>query len=187
MKNEAFINKYLKDTLSEGRYQHSVSTAETCRRLAVMFGYDPDRAFFTGLVHDIAREFKGRELIGIASRDGDPVNDEETKYPVLLHGRAGAVILKEKFSIDDSEILHAIQVHTTGAAGMGILDKILFVADYIEPKRRHITPEFMAELEGKTLDQMVYIVLRSTLDYLAGKGKDVAGPAEDLLKEFESV
>lgn len=167
------------------RYEHSVSTACTCSKLAEEFGYDKKRAFFTGLVHDIAREYSKEELVKWASMDGMPVRDLDLDSPVLLHGRSGAMVLKKQFGIDDKEVLDALCSHTTGTAGMKTLAKILFVADYIEPERKHITPEFLSSLEGLDLDGKVYAVLMGTLDHLASKGKMVAPEALELKQELE--
>ena len=181
----AKMDSYLKSHLSAPRYEHSVSTAETCRRLAEEFGFDQKLAFFTGLVHDIAREYSKEELVEWAAQDGNPVRELDLHSPVLLHGRAGAMVLKKQFGIEDQDVLAALQAHTTGTAGMKPLAKILFVADYIEPKRKHITPEFLSGLEGLDLDGMVYAVLMGTLNHLTSKGKGVDPLALDLKKELE--
>ena len=186
--NKAFVTQmdnYLKSHLSPMRYEHSVSTAKTCRSLAKLFGYDEERAFFTGLVHDIAREYSKEELVEWAAKDGKLVRNLDLESPVLLHGRAGAMVLKEEFGIADQDLLDALSSHTTGTSGMTTLAKILFVADYIEPKRKHITPEFISSLEGLDLDGKVYAVLMGTLNHLAAKGKGVDPEALALKKELE--
>ena len=186
--SDAFVarmDSYLKSHLSPSRYEHSASTAETCRHLAEEFSFDKNLAFFTGLVHDIAREYSKEELVEWASKDGMPVRDLDLASPVLLHGRAGAMVLKKEFGIDDQDVLDALSAHTTGTAGMKTLAKILFVADYIEPKRKHITPEFLSSLEGLDLDGKVYAVLMGTLNHLASKGKSVDPEALELKKELE--
>ena len=179
------IDSYLKSHLSPMRYEHSVSTAETCRSLASQSGFDEKLAFFTGLVHDIAREYSKEELVEWAALDGKPIRELDLGSPVLLHGRAGAMVLKKEFGIDDQDVLDALSAHTTGTSGMTTLAKILFVADYIEPKRKHITPEFISSLEGLDLDGKVYAVLMGTLNHLASKGKGVDPEALKLKKELE--
>ena len=180
------LDSYLKSTLSEHRYEHSLSAAQTCRRLAEEFGYDADLAFFIGLAHDIAREYPDKELVEWSAKDNKPIDPLYMDRPMLLHGRAGAEVLKEKFGVDDPVILDAIRAHTTGDVGMTPQAKILFVADYIEPKRKHLTPEFLKSLEGLNLDGLVYAVLMGTLNHLADKGKRVADEALALKKELES-
>ena len=181
------MDSYLKSNLSPMRYEHSVSTANTCVKLAEEFGYDKKRAYFTGLVHDIAREFSKEKLVEWAAQDGKPIRQLDLDSPVLLHGRSGAMVLKKQFGIEDKDVLDALCSHTTGTAGMKILAKILFVADYIEPERKHITPEFLSSLEGLDLDGKVYGVLMGTLNHLASKGKSVAPEALDLKKELENA
>ena len=179
------LDSYLQSTLSEHRYQHSLSTAQTCRKLAERFGQDSSLAFFIGLVHDVAREYPDPDLIAWAAKDNKPVGPLYMASPMLLHGRAGAEVLREKFGIEDPVVLDAIRAHTTGDAGMSVQAKILFVADYIEPKRKHLTPEFLKSIEGLDLDGMVYGVLMGTLNHLADKGKAVAPEALALKKELE--
>ena len=181
------MDSYLKSHLSPSRYEHSASAAETCGKLASQFGFDEKLAFFTGLVHDIAREYSKEELVEWAALDGMPVRELDLESPVLLHGRAGAMVLKKEFGISDQSVLDALSSHTTGNPGMKTLAKILFVADYIEPKRKHITPEFISSLEGLDLDGMVYAVLMGTLNHLASKGKSVAPEALELKKELENA
>ena len=179
------IDGYLRSTLSPGRYEHSVSTANTCRKLAGMFSYDRDKAYFTGLVHDIAREYSDEKQLETAVLAGIRPEGIYLEKPMLLHGRAGAYILEKKFGIEDREILDAISVHTTGDEGMSILGKILFIADYIEPKRRHITPAFLRKLERQPLDAMVAIVLNGTIEHLRKEGRYIAPEALKLLRELE--
>ena len=106
------LDSYLKSTLSEHRYEHSLSAAQTCRRLAEEFGYDADLAFFIGLAHDIAREYPDKELVEWSAKDNKPIDPLYMDRPMLLHGRAGAEVLKEKFGVDDPVILDAIRAHT---------------------------------------------------------------------------
>ena len=186
--NDAFVSRmdsYLKGHLSPMRYSHSVSTAATCRALADKFGYNSKLAYFVGLVHDIAREYSKEQLVEWAALDGAPIRELDLEFPVLLHGRAGAMVLKKEFGIEDQGLLNALRAHTTGIPGMDTLAKILFVADYIEPERKHITPEFISSLENLDLDGMVYAVLMGTLNHLASKGKCVAPEALALKQELE--
>ena len=179
------IDNYLTENLSPGRYQHSVSTGRTAEKLCRKFGLDSEKGFLAGLIHDIAREYDDDEIIDICNGNGELVSRYELEFPVLLHGKAGAALLKEKFSITDEEILDAVRVHTTGNRGMGSMAKVLFVADYIEPGRKHITDEYIESLENKSLDRMVKTVLKSILDYMESEGRTAAGPSIDLLKELE--
>lgn len=180
------IHNYLKKNLSESRYNHSVSTAETAYKLCIEYGEDPDKGYLAGLVHDIAREYSNEDVLRIAEKDGLEITDTEKNDPVILHGRAGAVVAREIFAIDDPSIIEAMQVHTTGKSGMCLLSKILFVADYIEPKRKHITKEYVENLKGKSLNSITLIVLRSIHEYLNRKHIIISGNCIKLSEELKS-
>ena len=179
------IDSYLIKKLSPERYRHSLSTAETAENICSKFGMDKEKGFFTGLIHDIAREYDDKEIINICSKGGENINEQELKDPVLLHGKAGAVLLKEKFNITDEEILNAVRVHTTGSKGMSSIAKVLFIADYIEPGRKHITDEYLKSLENCSLNCMVKSVLSSIIEYLDSIGRNADYSSLDLLKELD--
>ncbi len=183
----AEIDKYLKNTLSAKRYRHCVSTAETAEKLCVTFGYDNRKGYLAGLLHDIARELDKKEMLDKSLLDGSGMSLAEKDDTVLLHGRAGAYLSCELFGIKDNEILQAIKLHTTGGAGMGAIAKIVFVADYIEPNRKHITSAYLKSLEDISLDNMVTIVLHSVLDYLEKEKKIISEKTLELLEELENA
>ncbi len=178
------IDNYLKENLSKKRYAHTLSTAITAEKLCKLYNEDSKKGYIAGLFHDIARELDIKELVKTASEDGQGIDYEEKEEPELLHGRAGAVIAKKLFNINDREIIEAIQFHTTGEKDMGNLAKIIFIADYIEPGRKYITRDFLKTLEGKSLDEIFKIVLKSVADYLIKKDKKVSKKTLQLLEEF---
>ena len=180
------VDNYLVQNLTKKRYKHTLSTALTAKKLCKAFNIEKKKGYAAGLLHDIARDFDVEDLFKTIAKDGNAISPEEQQEPDLLHGRAGAVLAKELFNIDDEEILEAIQFHTTGIKGMGDLAKIVFIADYIEPCRKHITREYVKNLEGKQLNEMFEIVLRSVVDYLTIKGKKVSEKTLHLLEEFEN-
>ena len=128
----------LKPKLNEKRYVHSVGVEYTAATLAFVYGADIQKARIAGLLHDCAKCIPTEEKLKKAKKYGLPINKSEKANPDLLHGKLGAYIAKEKFGIKDPDILSAITYHTTGHPGMSLLDKIIFVADYIEPNRKMI-------------------------------------------------
>ena len=180
------IDIYLKQNLLKKRYKHTLSAALTAKKLCKLFGVDSKKGYLAGLLHDIARDFDTEDLFKTVSRDGKVISCEEKEYPVLLHARAGAVMAKELFNIDDIEIIEAIEFHTTGSAGMGDLAKVIYIADYIEPRRKYITKEYIENLKGKSLNEMCEIVLKSVVDYLKKKEKTISAKTLQLLEEFEN-
>ncbi len=98
----------------------------------------------------------------------------EYQNPFLLHGKAGACLAKDKFGVDDEDILNAIRYHTTGRPKMTLIEKIVFVADYIEPNRKkadNLTE--LRQMAFENLDEAVLAILEQTLDYLNESGKEI--------------
>lgn len=137
MLNDDMIITKLKATLPENRLRHALGVAETAEKLARKYQADPYKAKIAGLLHDIARDFDDHEMLKRAKEYNLPVSEYGFALPLLLHGPVGAVMAREEYGIQDEEILNAIALHTVGSEYMSQLDKILFVADKIEPNRSH--------------------------------------------------
>jgi len=144
------IREELKVCLSEHRYQHTLGVEFTAACLAMRFGADVYKAELAGLLHDCAKEFSKAELAEMVS------GEEYT--PNTLHAVCAPVIAQEKYGIHDVEILSAIRWHTTGKANMALLDKIIFVADFIEPCRDMIT--ILPEIRDVAFEDLTYAVYR---------------------------
>jgi nicotinate-nucleotide adenylyltransferase len=149
----------LETRLSPPRFAHSLGAAEVCRALAEKFGLDPGRAYFMGLVHDLARELPEEAILELVSRYDLPIDELEKKKPVLLHGKIGARLLRDRYGVDDEDVLDAVEHHTLGRPGWTGYGKILYIADYREPTRRFITEEFQGYLAGLSLDEMLLAVI----------------------------
>lgn len=185
MPDDRKIEIYLKKNLSEKRYMHSRRTAETAEKLCMLYGVDPEKGKTAGLLHDIAREALDEDVFSLIENDGIDITSIEKEYPVLLHGRAGAVIAKKELGIDDEEILEAVRWHTTGKLHMKGLTSILYVADYIEPGRSHIDNEFRMKTRELNLEQLVMEVVKSSIAYCRMKGYSVAEQTFMLYHDLE--
>lgn len=179
------IKLYLRMNLSEKRYLHSIRTAETAEKLCILHGCNSEKGFIAGLIHDIAREINNEGLQKITKDNGYTISSVEKEFPVLLHGRVGAIIAKKELLIDDEEILEAVRWHTTGKPGMQGLTSILFVADYIEPGREHITNIFRQSLKNRKLDEIVLLTVKESISYCRKKGYSVAEQTLLLYHELE--
>ena len=168
------IEVYLKKNLSPKRYMHSRRTAETAEKLCMLYGFDTGKGRTAGLLHDIARELETDEVFSLTAGDGFGVSSIEKNYPVLLHGRAGAVLAERELGIKDEEILEAVRWHTTGKRGMSGITSILYVADYIEPARTHIDNDFRRRIQDLSIDQLVMEIVRNSIVYCRSKGYSVA-------------
>lgn len=165
------VRKQLESRLDPMRYEHSVSVSYICVALAMRYGYDIYKAELAGLLHDCAKRFSDPVLIKKCQKHGILLTEDELRAPAVIHARYGAWMAEHKYGIQDQEILSAISCHTTGKPEMGLLDKILYVADYIEPRRdKADNLTAMRALAFRDLDQAVYELLLSTLDYLGKKG-----------------
>ena len=136
-------------SVSKSRYEHSVRTAKTAKKMCSIYGEDPKKGYLMGIAHDMCKNFDEDNLILLAMKDGNGLSDIEKNKPSLLHGRAAAVMLQEEFGIEDKEIIQAVANHTFGLKGMCNLSKVLYVADKIEPGREHITESYLKKLKEK--------------------------------------
>lgn len=133
--SEENILKWLSENLSEERYSHSLGTAECAKELAEKFGENADKAYITGLLHDCAKCFSNEKLKEIIDSNLHVEECEMLNYKTL-HAPVSAYIAEKDFGVTDKEILSAIRWHTLGRIGMTTFEKIIFLADKIEPNTR---------------------------------------------------
>lgn len=125
----------LKSMLKPERYEHSIGVMETAVKLAKRFGADEQKAKIAGLLHDCAKNIETKTAYQMCEMYSIELDSVTKKSHKLVHQYLGAHIAKESFGIDDEEILSAIRSHTTAKADMSLLDKIIYLADFIEPNR----------------------------------------------------
>lgn len=178
------IRKYTMAAVSESRYEHSVRTAQMCKRICLHYNMDGEKGYLCGIAHDMCKKMNDDLLISFASKDGKVISQIEKDKPALLHGRAAAVKIKEDFGIDDPEIIEAIANHTFGGCGIGNYAKALYIADKIEPGREHVTEKYLNRLFSLSLDEMAYTVVNESVDYLTKKGKNISSTTMDFVKEL---
>jgi predicted HD superfamily hydrolase involved in NAD metabolism len=169
--NKIDMKKKLASVLKPGRYEHTLGVEYTCACLAMRYGYDMEKADLAGLLHDCAKCLLDEDKLSMCEHKNIAISSAEKKNPGLLHAKLGAVLAKEEYEITDPEILSAITWHTTGKPGMSLLDKIVFIADYIEPNRDH-APNLaeIRRLAFENLDDCLILILKQTLDYLEATG-----------------
>lgn len=152
--------------LSERRFQHSLNVAKLAADLAVSFGVDSEKAYLVGILHDYAKDLTADELLLIAEDNGIINNEVERQVPDLLHAPVGALLIEKELGIKDSEILEAVRAHTLGSVNMSILDKIIFLADMIEPDRKAYPDlERLRQLSSSDLDAAMLLGLESAIRY----------------------
>ncbi|HAP9967739.1 TPA: bis(5'-nucleosyl)-tetraphosphatase (symmetrical) YqeK [Enterococcus faecium] len=158
--------------MSEQRFKHVLGVEETAVALAKKYGASPEKASIAALTHDYAKERPDEEFKMVIVRDGfDP---ELLNYNnAIWHGLVGASFVERELGIADAEILHAIRVHTTGAAKMSLLDKIIYVADYIEPGRDFPGVQDARAIAWADLDEAVAFETKHTLAHLLAQEQQI--------------
>lgn len=168
------MREKLKERLSAKRFEHSLAVEYTAAAMAMCHNVDIEQAAIAGLLHDCGKNFSAAEKIAKCEKYGLPISNYERRNPELLHAKLSAAIAKDKFKVKDREILSAITWHTTGCPNMSDLDKIIYIADFIEPNRKML-PE-MDEIRKEAfvdLDQCLTHILSNILEYLSRKGSTI--------------
>ena len=162
----------LESELAYGRFVHTLDVSGTAAALAMCYGEELDKAELAGLLHDCAKCMSLGKMLRLCEKAGVELSELEKKSGSLLHSKAGAVLARDKYGVNDEDILNAIRYHTTGRPGMSLLEKIIFVADYIEPGR-DTAPNLpiVRELAYESIDDCVLQILKDTLHYLADTGE----------------
>ncbi len=182
------IRRKLQKKLDPMRYEHTLSVSFTCMNLAMNYGYDLQKAELAGLLHDCAKHFTDEELIARCEKHGIPLTEGQIKAPAVIHAIYGAWLAEHKYGLEDPEILEAIRCHTTGKPAMSMLEKILYIADFIEP-RRDKAPSLPAvrALAFQDLNQTVYEIMDGTLHYLKQEGSCVDPMTEEAYQYYQKL
>lgn len=174
------IKEYLRNNLSEYRYEHSIRVAEEARKLANHYNLNEESAYLAGLLHDMAKEYskeENRKIISEYKLDEDLLNDSNKR---VCHAIIGSVIAKELYNVSD-DICQAIRYHTVGNKNMSFFDKIIFIADKIESGKNYPGIEEERRLAYIDLDKCLVLCLTNTKDKLEDDNKQFNKDSEELL------
>lgn len=164
------IQSDLKKVLSAKRYHHSSGVADMAKHLAEVYGADPEKAYMAGWIHDCAKELSLEEMQQVMKEAGLSLDEHMMHSRALLHGPCGSILAEKKYGITDRDIKSAIYFHTTGQPGMTLLEKIVFLADYIEPSRDFPGVDTLRKKAEKNLDKAVLAAYDSTISHLLEQG-----------------
>lgn len=168
--------------MSEKRRVHTYAVAEEAKKLSQRYGEDMEKAEIAALFHDFCRGIGSDELNGYVRRFGlDPVYFDNAN---LAHGKIAACIMEENFHITDRDIINSVRFHTTGRADMSRLEKILYLADAIEPNRDYDGIEKIRKLAYQDLDEACLAVMEHSIQYVKCKGQYLD---EDTVKARDSL
>ena len=175
--NIDLIKADLKEKLPKKRYEHTLGVAYTAAALAMCYGEDILKAELAGILHDVAKAKKSSELKDDMKGYIDPYTDGAyvaliaDKAPQILHAVYAPYLAKKDYKIEDKDILSAIRWHTTGKKDMTMLEKIVFVADYIEPNRKKLPDlDRIRTLSFHDISEAVKVTAKSTIEYLGSQG-----------------
>lgn len=161
------IREQMKDILDPKRYEHTLGVAYTASCLAMRYNSNVQDAMMAGLLHDCAKCLSDKKKLSICDKNKIFVSKTEEKNPSLLHAKVGAYLAATKYDVENKEILNAIQFHTTGRPSMSLLEKIIYIADYMEPNRKQAPNlDIVRKLAFSDIDKALVKILSDTLEYL---------------------
>lgn len=177
----AKLRREMEKTLEPKRYEHTLSVAYTAANLAAVHGVDVEKALVAGILHDCAKCLSHKKQMALCIKNDMQLSElEAEEESPLIHAKAGSILAKEEYGITDEDILNAICYHTTGRPQMSPLEKIVYIADYMEPGRKHVkrTDEEskkdrltqVRKMAYRDLDEALCNILGDSLAYLQEKG-----------------
>ncbi|MCR5754725.1 MAG: bis(5'-nucleosyl)-tetraphosphatase (symmetrical) YqeK [Acetatifactor sp.] len=167
------IRKSLKKTMDSKRYEHTLGVEYTAAALAMCHGGSITEAQLAGLLHDCAKCITNEKKISLCEKYKIEISEVERRNPFLLHSKLGAFLAEKKYHVQNQDIINAIRNHTTGRPEMSLLEKIVFIADYIEPGRKQAPNlETIRKIAFEDIDSALVLILKDTLTYLKnGQGE----------------
>lgn len=161
---------FLKARLSKKRYTHSLNVAHEAQRLAELYGEDPEKAYFAGLMHDVCKELPAEEQEELVRASSFAVSKEELVTKPVWHGIAGAYFLQVRMGVTDPDVLNAVRYHTVGRAGMTRLEEIVYLADLISEDRTYDGVEQMRQLCLTSINAAMLEGIRFSMETTLKKG-----------------
>lgn len=184
------ILNWLKENLTEQRYQHSLGCAECAVELAKKYGADTEKAYVAGLLHDCAKCFDQEKTMQIIREHLPKINEGELLNRKTLHAPVSAYIAKTEFGLSDDEILSAIRWHTLGKMNMTTFEKIIFLADKIEPRTRedkHRDKILPALKEEDGLNKAILVCYKETIKSLVKRDLKICQLTIDIYNNLEDT
>lgn len=182
------IQKKLMAELDKERYEHTLGVMYTSASMAMRYGENMDRALLAGLLHDCAKCLPSDTKIKLCKKYHLGVSEIEKENPSLLHAKLGAFLAAKKYHVKDKRILNAITIHTTGCPRMSLLDKIIYIADYIEPGRKELpNMDQVRRLAFVDIDACLYQILEDSLEYLNSRKIAVDPMTERTYLYYKSI
>ena len=171
--------------LDKKRVPHVAGCEEEAVKLAKRYGEDTEKAATAAILHDITKRLKAEEQLELCEKYGLDNDEGELKAPKLLHAKTGAALARDLFAIPD-DVYDAIRYHTTGKPEMTLLEKIIYLADYIEPTRDFEGVEKLRKLAHKDIDKAMALGLKMSLEEIRSGGGTPYKDTEDAYEYYKS-
>ncbi|GAU77434.1 bis(5'-nucleosyl)-tetraphosphatase (symmetrical) YqeK [Fusibacter sp. 3D3] len=181
------LKQYLKLHLSKKRYKHTVRVAKLAKELAVIYNIDPFKAEYASLGHDIAKEISDLEAMAYIDQYGIKLDPVIEQNPNLAHGEIGAIMLRNQFGCEDSEILEAVKWHTYGHKNMSLLSKIIYMADVVEASRTFEGVEELRVLVRVDIDAAILKFCDLTQDYFKKNNQGMHQNTYDMIETIKKA
>lgn len=167
----AQIDDYLRKNLKESRYVHTLGVVQSACSLAKINGVDEEKTKIAALIHDAAKNMKIDEQYKILKENNIDMDIISENSPQILHGWVAAILAKELMGVMDEEIINAVKYHTTARKSMSKLEKIIYIADYIEPNRDYPGVEELRKITFSDLDKGVLMGIDNTITFVIKQGQ----------------
>lgn len=164
------IDEHNKKNLSASRYDHVNSVADYALSLAGKHGIDTYSAYIAALAHDCTKYMDDKAQLDYFKKNAILLSEDELAAPKIWHQISGAHFAQKKFGITDPDILNAIRYHTTGRENMSLLEKLICLADSIEPRRDYVGVEKMRSTAQTDLDSALLMSFNRLIDYIKERG-----------------
>ena len=171
MLTEEEMHRKLRSTQKERRYFHTMGVVKEAVRLAPKFGIEVEKAKIAALLHDCAKNFEQDRFLEIAAEYGVTLDEYALKEPALVHAFLGAAVAYRDYGVTDKEILDAIYYHTTARANMTNLEKLIYIADMIEPGRTMPQAEELRKKVETNLDDALIYAIDCSIKHVIKKGR----------------
>ena len=176
MNRDAEYIEILKEKLTEHRFIHSLNVAESSKELARIYGCDEAIAYTTGLIHDVCKDTPAGLQLSYMLENGVELTEIEISTAKLYHAMCGSVYIQKEFGIENQDMINAVRYHTTGRKNMSLLEKIVFIADFISAERDYNGVEIMREKAVRSLDEAIVEGLGFTIKDLIDRGERFIHP-----------
>ena len=174
VKMDKDILNYLLEDVGKQRFYHTLRVVEESKKLSKKHNIDMNKAVIAALLHDCAKFGDKKKLLNMADHF-DIISSDIMRYNQhLIHAPLGAKLAKYKYNIQNEDILNAIKYHTTGRKNMSQLEKLIYIADYIEPSRKFDGVEKVRELAYKNLDRSVLLAMDQTIVFLINNNRIIS-------------